>query len=103
MGILCKRCKQRLRQRLPERPGTIMLALFVSEDTFEAAVKAVAAADPVAKAALSLFTEGAHLLPAECLRAGAAKTRRPKRIGVLTTISGDRALLRNSEKTTFCL
>ncbi|MBW3245818.1 hypothetical protein KUV57_24615 [Epibacterium sp. DP7N7-1] len=83
---------------------------IVSEDSFEAAVKAAAYADPVAKAArladlaealpkpatcaaLSLFTEGAHLPPAECLRAGAAKTRRPKKTGVLTTTSGDQAFI----------
>ena len=85
---------------------------IVSDDMFEAEVKAAVIADPVARvqriaaqltdlaqglpkpatcAALSLFAEGAHLPAAEFLRTGAAKTRRPERAGVLATARGDHA------------
>lgn len=86
----------------------------VADDAFEAQVMAAAAADPVATtarmsarltnlaqalpkpatcAALSLFAEGAHLPATELLRVGAAKTRRPKRTGVLTTTGRDRVFV----------
>lgn len=88
--------------------------VIVADDTFEEEVKAAVAADPDAKAArlavlltdmkqalpkpatcaaLSLFTEGAHLPPTAVLRAGAAKTRRPMRQGILTTACGKQSFL----------
>ena len=87
---------------------------IVAPETFEAEVKAVAATDPVARdsrlrarltdlaqslpkpatcAALSLFSGGAHLSPTVCLRAGAAKTRQPRRTAVLATKPHDRAFV----------
>lgn len=88
--------------------------VVVADDTFEEEVKAAVAADPDAKvarltalladmrqalpkpaicAALSLFTEGAHLPPMVVLRAGAAKTRQPKRQGILTTARGEQSFV----------
>ena len=88
--------------------------VIVADDTFEEEVKAAVAADPDAKAArlaalltdmkqalpkpatcaaLSLFTEGAHLPPTAVLRAGAAKTQQPKRQGIMTTVRGEQTFV----------
>ena len=88
--------------------------LIVANDTFEEEVRAVVAADPAAKAArlaalltdmeqalpksatcaaLTLLSEGTHLPATTLLRAGAAKTRRPMRQGILTTMRREQSFV----------
>lgn len=87
---------------------------IIPDDDFETHIAAVAAADPIAKAArlaahkrdleddlpkpatcaaLSLFAQGAHLPATQCLRAGAARTATPDRSAVMATADGKRAFV----------